>query len=106
MKYEWDCRDDGTFEITGQAVTAVCAYEDDGTYTARLRVTAAVDGVTGGSADATAVVVIANPVYTPPGNQLVLAGTVRNLTWVRRGRRLTRQVARQHRLGRRGEFRL
>ena len=78
MKYEWDCRDDGTFEITGQAVTAVCAYEDDGTYTARLRVTAAVDGVTGGSADATAVVVIANlALHTPPGNQLVLVGTVR-----------------------------
>ena len=79
VKYEWDCRDDGSFEITGTAVTAACAYEDDGTYTARLRVTAAVGGVTGGTADATAVVVIADlaPVYTPPSSQLVQPGTER-----------------------------
>ncbi len=75
--YEWDCQDDGNFEIAVQTVTSACAYADDGTYTARLRVTAANNGVTGGTAEATAVVVVANarPVYTPPGTQIALAGT-------------------------------
>ncbi len=75
VKYEWDCEDDGVFEVTVQTVTATCTYVDDGTYTARLRTTAANNGVTGGTAEATAVVVVANaaPVYTAPGTQLVLA---------------------------------
>ena len=79
VKYEWDCQDDGIFELTETAVTAACTYADNGTYTARLRVTAAVGGVTGGTADATAVVVIANlaPVYSPPGSQLALPGVER-----------------------------
>ena len=77
VKYEWDCQDDGNFEIAVQTVTAACAYVDDGTFTARLRVTAANNGVTGGTAEATAIVVVANapPVYTAPGTQLALAGT-------------------------------
>ena len=77
VKYEWDCQDDGNFEIAVQTVTAACTYVDDGTFTARLRVTAANNGVTGGTAEATAIVVVANsaPVYTAPGTQLALAGT-------------------------------
>ena len=77
VKYEWDCQDDGNFEIAVQTVTAACDYVDDGTFTARLRVTAANNGVTGGTAEATAIVVVANapPVYTAPGTQLALAGT-------------------------------
>ena len=59
-----------------QTIAATCTYEDDGSYTARLRTTAANNGVTGGTAEATAVVVVANavPVYTPPGTQLMVAG--------------------------------
>lgn len=79
VQYAWDCRDDGHFELTGQAATGVCTYEDDGTYTVRLRVTAAVGGVQGGTADATALVYIANavPVYTSPGSQLALPNVER-----------------------------
>ena len=77
--YEWDCQGDGTFEIAVQVATTTCTYEDDGTYTARLRTTAANNGVTGATAEATAVVVIANgvPVYSPPATQLMVAGTTK-----------------------------
>jgi MYXO-CTERM domain-containing protein len=39
VQYAWDCEDDGVFEQTGAAPTVVCAYEDDGSYAARLVVT-------------------------------------------------------------------
>lgn len=77
VQYEWDCQDDGNFEIAVQTATAACAYSDDGTFTARLRVTAANNGVIGGTAEDTAIVVVANapPIYTAPGPQIALAGT-------------------------------
>jgi predicted outer membrane repeat protein len=77
IQYEWDCQDDGNFEVKGTDVTTLCTYPDDGTFRVRLRVTAAKNDVVGGTADATALVVVANaiPVFTPPGNQLALVGT-------------------------------
>jgi predicted outer membrane repeat protein len=76
-QYEWDCQDDGNFEVKGTDVTTLCTYADDGTFRVRLRVTAAKNNVVGGTAEATALVVVANaaPVFTPPGNQLALVGT-------------------------------
>jgi len=35
--YEWDCTSDGTYDVTG-ATTSACVYPNQGTYTARLRV--------------------------------------------------------------------
>jgi len=38
--WEWDCTDDGTFDVTASSGTGVgCTYDDDGAYTLRLRVT-------------------------------------------------------------------
>ncbi|MCO4769669.1 MAG: PKD domain-containing protein, partial [Deltaproteobacteria bacterium] len=38
--YEWDCTDDGTYDVSSASATAnTCTYPDDGTYTVRLRVT-------------------------------------------------------------------
>ena len=35
--YEWDCTNNGSYDVTG--VTATCTYADDGAYTVGLRVT-------------------------------------------------------------------
>jgi predicted outer membrane repeat protein len=80
IEYAWDCRNEGEFEIVGASATATCAYADEGTYTARLRVTAAQDGVRGGSSDSTALIVIDNvaPAYTPPGDQVAPVGANRS----------------------------
>jgi predicted outer membrane repeat protein len=78
VQYAWDCRDDGNFEVTGTAAENVCSYEDDGSYTARLRVTAAAaDGTIGGSDDDIALIVVANapPVYTAGPDRLVRVGS-------------------------------
>ncbi len=37
--YEWDCTDNGSYDVVSVSTSAVCTYPDDGTYTARLRVT-------------------------------------------------------------------
>ncbi len=39
IDYAWDCEDDGVFEQTGASPLVTCAYDDDGTLTARLLVT-------------------------------------------------------------------
>jgi predicted outer membrane repeat protein len=80
VQYAWDCRDDGEYEVAGQTVSGQCSYVDNGTFTARLRVQAALDNVVGGTADATALVFIANlaPVYTPAAGQLALPGVARD----------------------------
>ena len=75
VAYEWDCESDGVFEVTGPNTTATCTYIDNGTYTLRLRVKTVGDsGEAGGSADATALVIVANapPVYTPPLSQIAI----------------------------------
>jgi len=38
--YEWDCTNDGTYDVTSTSPTSsACTYPDDGTYTVGLRVT-------------------------------------------------------------------
>ena len=38
--WEWDCTDDGVYDVSASSATgSTCAYDDDGTYTVRLRVT-------------------------------------------------------------------
>ncbi len=37
LAFAWDCNDDGTYELTGPAVT--CTFTNNGRYTVRLRVT-------------------------------------------------------------------
>lgn len=37
--YEWDCVNDGTFEISSASSSANCTYSNDGSFTAALRVT-------------------------------------------------------------------
>ena len=39
VDYAWDCDDDGVFEQAGASPLVTCAYDDDGTFTARLVVT-------------------------------------------------------------------
>ncbi len=41
LTYDWDCEDDGVWEVTGATdpLASSCTYLDDGTYTVRLRVT-------------------------------------------------------------------
>ena len=57
VQWEWDCTDDGTYDVTASAGTGnACTYTDDGTFTVRLRVTDD-DGAT---AEATATATIAN----------------------------------------------
>lgn len=70
--YEWDCTDDGSFDITAATPTgSTCTYADDGLFTLRLRVREA--AVT--SATATATVTISNvaPGVTPPAHQNTVA---------------------------------
>lgn len=52
--YEWDCEDDGTFDVSSTASGAGCTYGDNGTYTVRLRVT---DGAGASDEDTTSVTV-------------------------------------------------
>lgn len=57
VQWEWDCTDDGTYDITTSTATGVgCTWDDDATYTIRLRVT----DNDGGTAEATTTAVIAN----------------------------------------------
>ncbi|HXF64710.1 MAG TPA: Ig-like domain-containing protein, partial [Caldilineaceae bacterium] len=68
--FAWDCTGDGSFEVDGPAAT--CTYPDDGSYTARLRVS---EG-NGLSTVATATVIVANvvPTVTAPAGQSASEG--------------------------------
>ena len=61
VSYDWDCTDDGTYDGSGASYSG-CVYPNEGSYTARLRVT----DDDGSQHSATAVVSIANlaPVVT------------------------------------------
>ena len=37
--YEWDCANDGVFELSGSSPTGSCTYSDDGSYLVSIRVT-------------------------------------------------------------------
>ena len=39
VQWEWDCMDDGTFEISSSSSTATCTYPDNGVFALALRVT-------------------------------------------------------------------
>ena len=65
VQYEWDCTADGTYDTTSPTPSGTCTYAQDGSFTARLRVTD-----NGGLADTdTATVTIANvaPIVTVAG---------------------------------------
>ncbi len=62
FSYEWDCTDDGSFDVTGGEPTGLtCTYEAEGTFSLRLRVT---DDV--GLADEATTTVIVLPAAADP----------------------------------------
>lgn len=73
--WEWDCTDDGNYDITSSAATGdTCAYDQDGTYTVRLRVTddygaQAEDVATVTIANVAPTVVIGGPTSGDEGSQ-------------------------------------
>jgi PKD repeat protein len=80
--YEWDCTDDGTYDTSQAGAGGTCAYAQDGTFTARLRVTD-----NGGLTDTdTATVTIANVAptasagaphyFAPEGSPVAFTGSV------------------------------
>lgn len=63
VTYAYDCTNDGTYETTGSSASSyACTYSDDGTYTAKVKVTNSVYGAT--TTD-TATVTVANAAPTP-----------------------------------------
>jgi VCBS repeat-containing protein len=77
--YEWDCTDDGSYDISSADPTGnVCTYPDDGLYTVRLRVT----DNQGATDTGTATVTVDNvaPTLTLSGDASVSEGTTYILT--------------------------
>ncbi|MBD3256752.1 MAG: DUF11 domain-containing protein, partial [Candidatus Lokiarchaeota archaeon] len=76
--YEWDCTADGTYDVTSASPTGdTCGYDDDGTYTVRLRVT---DDL-GATDTSTATVTVNNvaPTLTLSGDAHVDEGAIYTL---------------------------
>ena len=74
LSYEFDCKNDGTYEVGPQSGnTNSCSYNDDGTYTVKVRVS----DDDGGSTTGATTVTVNNvaPSVTAPSNQSATEGT-------------------------------
>ena len=56
VSYDWDCTNDGTYDLNTASATASCTYPDSGVYTVRLRV----NNSLGATSTATSTVTITN----------------------------------------------